>query len=69
MTERLAAGLRDAGLRCRVEARERLAIVSPLPGSPWRAGDRTRVLQLARDEGFTHVAIELDPDGATLPGD
>ena len=69
MTERLAARLRDAGLSCRVEAFERLAIVIPLPGSPLGTGDRTRVLQLARDEGFTHVAIELDPDGATLPGD
>lgn len=69
MTERLAARLRDAGLSYRVEARERLAIVIPLPGSSLSAGDRTRVLQLARDEGFTHVAIELDPDGATLSGD
>ena len=69
MTERLAARLRDAGFSCRVEARERLAIVIPLPGSPLLPGDRTRVLQLAREEGFTHVAIELDPDGATLPGD
>lgn len=69
MTERLEARLRDAGLSCRVEARERLAIVVPFPGGSLRAVDRTRLVQLARDEGFTHVAIELNPDGAALPGD
>jgi hypothetical protein len=70
MTERLEMVLREAGVSCRVEARERLAIVIPGPGSGVRlsADDRARVIQLSREAGFSHVAVELLPEGAPLPG-
>ena len=65
----LAARLRERGLDCRVEVRERLAILIP-PDVPLPlAESRKDLLKLAREEGFTHVAIELDPDGAALPRD
>ena len=62
----LAARLREQGVECRVEPRDRLAIL--IPAGKYFPGveDRQRVLRLARDEGFTHVALELDPDGAAL---
>ena len=69
MTERLESHLSDTGLPCRVEERHRLAILIFQAGVQWTAGDRHRVLQLAREEGYTHVAVEIDPDGASLPGD
>jgi hypothetical protein len=71
MSDTLALRLRDHGLACRLEARDRLAIVIPGPldaGPPLDREARLRVLQLLRAEGFTHVALELDPDGASLPG-
>ena len=72
MSDALALQLRDLGMPCRLEARERLAIVIPDAvdtGAPLNGEARSRVLQLLRAEGFTHVALELDPDGAALPGD
>jgi hypothetical protein len=69
--------LRDAGIACRVEVRERLAILVPDDAGPtWE--DRLRAIQFARAEGYTHVCVELcphplpsslDPRGAALPGD
>jgi hypothetical protein len=58
--------LREHGMECHVEVRDRLAILVPdsMPGIP----DRKRVVELARASGFTHVAVELDPDGAALFG-
>lgn len=69
MSTHLESRLRHAGLSCRVEARERMALVIPATTTLIAPGDRHRILQLARGEGFTHVAVELDPDGAALPGD
>ena len=70
MTGRFEADVRESGVTCRVEIRDRLAILVP-DGSHVRlsAEDRRRVLQHARAEGFTHVALEIDPDGAAVPGD
>jgi hypothetical protein len=63
------ARLHDRGIDYRVEIRERLAILVPDSESPPDAERRRELLQLAREEGFTHVALELDPDGAALPRD
>lgn len=68
MSEGLQSRLREAGIRCRVEERDRLAIVIPASQGISR-DDRLLLIQMARGQGFTHVAIELDPDGAPLPGD
>jgi hypothetical protein len=63
----LAAALRGAGIACEVEARAALAlIVAPTAADATRlAADdlRRRVLALAREHGFTHVAVELGVDG------
>jgi hypothetical protein len=64
-----AARLNDRGMDYRVEVRERLAILVPDLESPPDAERRREILKLAREEGFTHVALELDPDGAALPRD
>lgn len=72
MSDTLALQLRDQGISCRLEARDRLAIVIPDTvdaGVLLNGEARSRVLELLRAEGFTHVALELDPDGAALPGD
>ena len=68
---RLEAQVRDSGVDCRVEVRDRLAIIIPESRGSSRlsAEQRRQFLQLARSEGFTHVAVELDPAGAALPGD
>lgn len=63
----LAARLRERGFDCRIEVRERLAILIPRDHSLPLAESREDLLKLAREEGFSHVAIELDPDGAPLP--
>jgi hypothetical protein len=64
----LAARLSEQGDDYRVEARERLAILVPQTGSSPDVERRKEILKLAREEGFTHVALELDPDGARFPG-
>jgi hypothetical protein len=64
----LESRLREAGLSCRVEVRERLAIIVPDARTP-TGDERQRMIQLARAEGFTHVCVELEPGGAPLPGD
>jgi hypothetical protein len=66
---RLESQVRESGVDCRVEVRDRLAIVVPESGVQLSAEQRRQILQLAKSEGFTHVAVELDPVGATLPGD
>lgn len=57
-------------MACRVEARDRLAVLIPDPGTdvPTRAS-RDRAAALARVAGFTHVALELGTDGAPLSRD
>lgn len=62
----LTTKLREQGVACRVEPRDRLAILIPDGDYSPGAHDRQQLLKLARDEGFTHVALELDPDGAAL---
>ena len=69
---RLESHVRETGLHCRVEVRDRLAILIPEKSrddSGLSAEQRRLILQLAKSEGFTHVAVELDPVGAALPGD
>ena len=58
----LARDLAAHGVRCRVEARGRLAVLVVADHAP--LGDpatRRRVATLATAHGFTHVALELDP--------
>jgi hypothetical protein len=64
----LESRLREIGLACRVETRERMAIIVLDMASPNRE-DRQRMIQLARAEGFSHVCVELEPRGAPLPRD
>jgi hypothetical protein len=68
VSDALQSRLRQVGISCRVEERDRLAIVIPESETISR-DDRLLMIQMARGQGFTHVAIELDPDGAPLPGD
>ena len=68
MNTLLEARLRDEGLASRVEVRDRLAILAT-DATTISRDHRVRMIQLARAEGFTHVCVELDPDGAALPGD
>jgi hypothetical protein len=68
MSATLESRLRDSGVACRVEVRERLVILVP-DGEVITRDDRMQMIQLARAEGFTHVCVELHPDGAPLPGD
>lgn len=66
---RLERALRAEGIRCRIESRDRLAIVVTPAGTDFAApGRRARAIELARGCGFTHVALEIcDPaDGAAL---
>lgn len=67
----LQSVLRARGLRCRVEDRERLAVVVPDDEEALEAVLRVReaILDSGRAHGFTHVALELSaqPPGATLP--
>ncbi|HJU90696.1 MAG TPA: hypothetical protein VJ672_14995 [Gemmatimonadaceae bacterium] len=69
----LEAALAAMGLHARVEAEGPLAILTIADGSRLADGiTRDAVVALARQHGFSHVALELtdDPgDGASLPGD
>ena len=65
----LAAAIAALGVQCSLEARGGLALLMPVATSvdKLQAPDMRRaVLVLAREHGFTHVAIELpnDPRGA-----
>lgn len=65
MTDRtsLARALREAGLDCVVESRERLALLTARePDTAWNEELRDRVVRLAREHGFTHVALECGMD-------
>jgi hypothetical protein len=76
----LATAISELGIRCSLEARGGLAILLPVSSSIevlQSAETRRAVLALARQHGFTHVAIELPSDrrgagreaNAPLPGD
>lgn len=59
----LAQVLAEAGLPCRVEASGRLAVLTTHDPAPLAdPATRRRVAALAAARGFTHVALELDPD-------
>jgi hypothetical protein len=61
----LAAAIAELGLQCTLEARGGLALLMPVPESVellQRPETRRSVLALAREHGFTHVAIELPGD-------
>ncbi len=67
---RLAADLAGAGFVCRVEARDRLAVVYAEAGARLDVGDeavRRRMVAFARQRGFTHVAVALT-QGLTKAG-
>jgi hypothetical protein len=68
MMDHLETRLRETGIACRVEQRDRLLILVPDEAvNGFGREARLRALQVAREEGCTHVAVELDPGGATLP--
>jgi hypothetical protein len=57
----LETSLGALGIDCRVEGRDRLAVLVPRGPVDLLADGRVRrkVLRLARDQGFTHIALEL----------
>jgi hypothetical protein len=59
----LEEAMRSAGYACTVEAHDRLAIVLPERDTAALESGAARraMLALARDHGFTHLALEL-PD-------
>jgi hypothetical protein len=70
----LETAMAERGYACRVEAHDRLAILTLTTSHPREAGDlaafREAALALARAKGFTHVALELPAgplDDAALP--
>jgi len=70
--DQLAANLTGMGLPCKVEPRAALAVLLVESGVASRLADgelRRAALALAREQGFTHLAVELAPPGAdaTLP--
>ena len=68
----LRGALRDEGIACEVEGRNRLAVVVP-EGDPARFADvtlRARLIELGALHGFTHVAVEIPTgSGAALRRD
>ena len=61
----LATAIARLGVQCSLETRGGLALLLPVSGSveALRSPDTRRaVLALAREHGFTHVAIELPSD-------
>jgi hypothetical protein len=61
----LATAISELGIRCSLEARGGLAILLPVSSSIevlQSADTRRAVIALAREHGFTHVAIELPGD-------
>jgi hypothetical protein len=66
----LAADLAGAGFACRVEGRDRLAVVYAEAGARLDVADeavRRRMVGFARQRGFTHVAVALT-QGLTKAG-
>lgn len=77
LRETLQEALRAMGFPCKVEARDKLAILTPQPdadsGALADAELRARAVALVREHGFTHVALEIPTTvhgkSAPLPGD
>ena len=67
----LAAALRDAGVECRVESIDGVALIAPAQIDAVRDGDlRRNLLAIARAHGFAHIALELpNDDNGELPGE
>jgi hypothetical protein len=70
----LAAELAGIGVPCKVEPRAALAVLMVETGVAQKLADgelRRSALALAREQGFTHLAVELAPPAAganaTLP--
>ena len=66
----LGADLARAGFACRVEGRDRLAVVYADAGARLDVADeavRRRMVGFARQRGFTHVAVALT-QGLTKAG-
>jgi hypothetical protein len=62
----LEVALRDIGVECTVDGRERLAVIVPTAekSALFVDADRRRaMLALARTYGFTHLAVELVSGG------
>ena len=60
----LASALRALGFPCDVEPRDGLALLTMSPGDAARLAaspDRAAALALAKEHGFTHVAVEVGP--------
>jgi transposase len=63
----LASALRGLGFACDVEARGALALLSMRGDDAARlaaSADRAAALALAKEHGFTHVAVEVEPERA-----
>ena len=62
----LEAALRELGIRCTVEAFDRLAVI--VPDDDAASADAVRVrrdaLRLLGSHGFTNMALELSPQAA-----
>jgi len=61
----LAAAIAKLGIRCALEVRGGLALLLPAPDEVavlQQDENRRAVLSLAKEHGFTHVAIELPSD-------
>jgi hypothetical protein len=61
----LATAISELGIRCSLEVRGGLALLLPVSSSMemlQAADTRRAVFALAREHGFTHVAIELPGD-------
>ena len=69
MNESLEQRLCDDGFAYRTEVRDRLVILVPRETADLARDQRLHLTRIALGEGFTHVAVELDPDGAALPRD
>jgi hypothetical protein len=67
--ESLEVALGRAGVTCTVESRDRLAVIVPAGDVAGLADDavRRQVLLLAREHGFTHVAVELIGESPGAP--
>ena len=66
----LEAALAERGLVCRVESRAGLAVLVADEATVAALGDaelRRAALALAREHGFSHVAIELRSTVAAVP--
>jgi hypothetical protein len=64
VTSAIETMLEVIGVRCKVERRGALAVLTPLPGERGfeRPEVRREVLSVLRAHGFTHAALEVPDD-------